>query len=78
MYGELPWPVNGTLFRRFGRQKDPITGESINSLGIDIQAPFGTPVRVVSNGVVSLAQFIPAYGQTVAVDHGSIQPYMLI
>ncbi|MGC6508407.1 MAG: murein hydrolase activator EnvC family protein [Myxococcota bacterium] len=71
LYGELPWPVNGTLFRRFGRQKDPITGESINSLGIDIQAPFGTPVRVVSHGVVSLAQFIPAYGQTVAVDHGS-------
>lgn len=71
LYGVLPWPVNGTLFRRFGRQKDPITNESINSLGIDIQAPFGTPVRVVADGIVSLAQFIPAYGQTVAVDHGS-------
>lgn len=71
LYGNLDWPVKGNLFRRFGRQNDPLTGETINSLGIDIQASFGTPIRVVADGVISLAQFIPAYGQTVAVEHGS-------
>lgn len=71
MYGKLPWPVRGKLIRRFGKQIDPITGKSVQSLGIDIQAPMGTPVACVASGVVTLAQFIPAYGHTVAVSHGN-------
>ena len=70
LYGKLSWPIQGTLLRRFGKQKDPISGEVIKSNGIDIQAPNGTPVRVVADGVVALARFIDTYGQTVVVNHG--------
>ena len=70
LYGKLPWPVRGKLIRRFGKQTDPITGKKVKSLGIDIEAPLGTKVSCVAPGVVTLAQFIPAYGHTVAVSHG--------
>ncbi|MEC7983898.1 MAG: peptidoglycan DD-metalloendopeptidase family protein [Myxococcota bacterium] len=71
LYGKLPWPVQGRLIRRFGKQFDQMTQQTINHLGIDIEADFGTPVRAVSGGKVMLSQFIPAYGQTVAVQHGA-------
>jgi len=69
-YGALQWPINGTVLRRFGRQKDPISGQTIQSNGIDIQAPRGTRVSAVYDGVVALAKFIDTYGQTVVVNHG--------
>ena len=69
-YGSLRWPLNGTVLRRFGKQKDPISGQSIQSNGIDIQAPRGTRVNAVYDGVVALAKFIDTYGQTVVVNHG--------
>ena len=69
-YGTLRWPLNGTVLRRFGKQKDPISGQSIQSNGIDIQAPRGTRVSAVYDGVVALAKFIDTYGQTVVVNHG--------
>ncbi len=70
MYGSLQWPLNGTVLRRFGKQKDSISGQSIQSNGIDIQAPRGTRVIAVYDGVVALAKFIDTYGQTVVVNHG--------
>ena len=69
-YGTLQWPINGTVLRRFGRQNDPISGQTIQSNGIDIQAPRGTRVTAVYDGVVALAKFIDTYGQTVVVNHG--------
>lgn len=69
-YGRLAWPGTGQLIRRFGPYRDPLTGEEMNSLGIEIAAEFGTPIRAVFDGVVKLADFIPGYGQTVALDHG--------
>ena len=38
--------------------------------GIDIFAPLGTPIRAVQRGVVMKAQRLPAYGNTVIIDHG--------
>ncbi len=70
MYGSLQWPLNGTVLRRFGKQKDPISGQSIQSNGIDIQAPRGSRVLAVYDGVVALAKFIDTYGQTVVINHG--------
>ena len=69
-YGKLAWPLSGTVLRRFGKQKDPLSGESIQSNGIDIQAPRGTRVTSVYDGVVALAKFIDTYGQTVVINHG--------
>jgi septal ring factor EnvC (AmiA/AmiB activator) len=69
-YGLLPWPIKGKVIRKFGKQADPFTGSTVNSYGIDIQASIGTPIKAVADGIVALAQFIPAYGQTVALEHG--------
>lgn len=69
-YGQLPWPVQGTLLRRFGKQTDPFTGNAIKSNGIDIQAAPGSTVTAVFDGSVALAKFIDTYGQTVVINHG--------
>ncbi len=74
-YGRLPWPANGRLVRRYGRYTDPLTGADMDSLGIEIAAEFGTPFRAVFDGTVRLADFVPGYGLTVAVEHG---PYTTV
>jgi murein DD-endopeptidase MepM/ murein hydrolase activator NlpD len=68
LYGKLPWPVQGTLIRRFGKQKNDVN-QLVDNHGIDIEAPFGSPVRTVAAGKVILAEFIPAYGMTIAIQH---------
>ena len=68
LYGKLPWPVRGTLIRRFGKQKDA-NNQLVENHGIDIEAPFGSPVQAVAEGRVILAEFIPAYGMTIAIQH---------
>ena len=69
-YGRLPWPTTGRLVGRFGPRIDGRTGQQVDSKGVDIAADYGTPIRAVFPGVVSLAGFIRGYGQTVAVTHG--------
>ena len=69
-FGQLPWPVRGSLLRRFGPYTDPLTGEAANSTGIDIAADYGTPIRAVHGGVVRLVNFVRRYGQTIVVSHG--------
>jgi len=68
-YGHLPWPTSGRLLHRFGSYVDDRTGQQADSKGIDIAADYGTPVRAVFAGVVTLANYVRGYGQTVAVDH---------
>ena len=75
LYGRLPWPTSGRLIRRFGPYTDPLNGESFDSLGVEIAAEYGTPFRAVFDGVVKLADFVPGYGQTVAIEHG---PYTTV
>lgn len=72
-YGRLPWPANGRLIRRYGTYTDPVTGQQMDSPGIEIAAEFGTPFRAVFDGTVKVAEFVPGYGQTVAVEHGPYQ-----
>lgn len=70
LYGKLPWPVQGRLIKRFGKQKNR-SNQLVDNHGIDIEAPFGSPVRAVAQGQVILAEFIPAYGMTIAIQHGT-------
>ncbi len=62
------WPVVGLVtsdygWRRMGRIKE-------FHPGIDISAPYGTPVSVSSDGRVIYTGGIGGYGQTVIVYHG--------
>lgn len=67
--GTLPWPVEGDLVYRFGRERRP-NGTVLRWNGIGIGAPTGTPVRAVRGGRVVLAGPFEGYGPTVVLSHG--------
>jgi septal ring factor EnvC (AmiA/AmiB activator) len=75
LHGKLRWPTSGRVIRRYGRYKDPYSGQMARSHGIVIAAEYGTPFRSVADGVVKMAGVLRSYGQTVAVEHG---PYTTI
>jgi murein DD-endopeptidase MepM/ murein hydrolase activator NlpD len=64
------WPVEGSIGSSFGQREDPINGEGAFHPGIDIDAPFGTPVRAAADGDVTGQQMGSGYGRQVVLDHG--------
>ncbi len=68
--GRLPWPVDGPVVGRFGRQRDAETRTWTRNRGIDIGAPKGTNVRAVAAGRVVLVDWFRGYGTFVIVAHG--------
>jgi len=69
--GKLSWPVQGKIVGRFGPHKNEKLGTVTNSPGIDIKAPKGTAVKAVMHGKVIAITWIPGYGNTIIVGHGS-------
>jgi murein hydrolase activator len=61
--GDLPWPVNGQVQRRFNR------GSASN--GIEIAAPEGATATAIHDGVVAFAGTFAGFGNLVILDHGS-------
>jgi len=68
--GALPWPAQGIVTGRFGRQTNSRFGTSIARSGIEISLAEGQPVRVVHEGNVAFADQFTGYGNLVIVDHG--------
>lgn len=64
------WPVRGIITSGFGWRPDPITGRRDFHPGVDIAAPYGTPVVAAAGGRVTYAGWDGAYGRTVTIDHG--------
>jgi murein DD-endopeptidase MepM/ murein hydrolase activator NlpD len=64
------WPVEGRLTSSFGERVDPFNGEGAFHSGLDISAPYGTPVHAAADGVVSYADFMNGYGNLISIDHG--------
>jgi len=64
------WPVEGRISSSFGEREDPINGEGAFHTGVDIDAPYGTPVRAAADGTVTGAQMAGGYGREVTLDHG--------
>ena len=64
------WPVEGRVASSFGEREDPINGEGAFHTGVDIDAPYGTPVRASADGTVAGAQMGAGYGREVTLDHG--------
>lgn len=54
----------------FGVRTDPIHGRTRFHAGIDLSAPFGTPVHASAAGSVVYAGWQGGYGRHVVVDHG--------
>lgn len=65
------WPVMGRITSSFGERQDPFNGEGAFHAGIDIAAPFGTPVRAPADGVVLKAGLGNGYGREILIDHGN-------
>ncbi|MEN3026557.1 MAG: peptidoglycan DD-metalloendopeptidase family protein [Chlorobiota bacterium] len=67
---ELRWPsVSRKLLRGYGLHRNPETGVSWENPGVDISAPYGTPVRPVAAGTVKAVQWLPTYQYVVIVEH---------
>ncbi len=49
------WPLEGRVTSSYGERQDPINGEGAFHAGIDIAAPYGTPVRAAADGEVMIA-----------------------
>jgi murein DD-endopeptidase MepM/ murein hydrolase activator NlpD len=64
------WPLEGRVASSFGERADPINGEGAFHPGIDIDAPFGTPVRAAGDGDVAGGTTGSGYGREVILDHG--------
>ena len=64
------WPLEGRVGSSFGEREDPINGEGAFHSGLDIDAPYGTPVRASADGDVAEAGMNAGYGREILLDHG--------
>jgi len=64
------WPIEGRVGSSFGARLDPFNGEGAFHSGIDIDAPYGTPVRATAEGDVTGAPMGTGYGREIELDHG--------
>ncbi len=69
--GKLKWPSSGAIAHRYGTSRN---GSSLNWKGMLINSPFGSDVRVISNGQVIFSGWFQNLGKLIIVDHG--QNYM--
>ena len=65
------WPVRGYITSTYGRRQDPFNGKGVFHSGIDISAPYGSPVRATADGFVSMASWDAGLGKTVKILHGN-------
>jgi murein DD-endopeptidase MepM/ murein hydrolase activator NlpD len=68
--GTLPVSFGSWNASGFGWRIDPITGQMAMHEGIDFIAETGTAILAAAAGVVLTAEFQPAYGNMVEIDHG--------
>lgn len=65
-------PVNeGYIGSGFGWRLDPINRGSAMHTGLDFVAPPGTPIMAAAGGVAIFAEYHPAYGNSIDLDHGN-------
>lgn len=65
-------PLYGALVTsRFGLRRDPFTRRLAYHRGMDLVAPYGTPVRAVAGGLVVRAGRASGYGRMIEIDHGN-------
>ena len=63
--------AQGYIASGFGTRTDPINGHSAMHTGLDFDAPIGTPVLAVADGVVTWSGDRSGYGNVVEIDHGN-------
>lgn len=70
--GDLPWPIDGVITRRFGVQPHPsFKSITINSTGLHIRGKRGDEAKSIFNGKVLVVQLLSKGRKSVFVQHGS-------
>lgn len=69
--GALLWPVEGRITSGYGWRIHPIFGTREFHTGIDIGAPWGTPIKAAAAGTVLFTGWMRGYGMLVILDHGN-------
>ena len=64
---KLPWPVRGSVIRRFG---ETVEGSDMNTNGIRIRTEQQAPVKAVHYGRVVFANWLRGFGLMIIIDHG--------
>jgi murein DD-endopeptidase MepM/ murein hydrolase activator NlpD len=64
-------PVSGPVGSGFGFRTDPFTGRPALHTGLDFPGDVGSPIMAAAGGVVRSADFHPAYGNLLEIDHGN-------
>jgi murein DD-endopeptidase MepM/ murein hydrolase activator NlpD len=59
------------LESRFGPRHDPFNHRSSYHTGIDLSAPYMSPVHATAAGIVTYAGYRSDYGKVVEIDHGN-------
>ncbi len=63
------FPTEGEITSPFGKRTDPITNETSEHFGIDINAPLNTEIKASSGGTVIKAETNNYYGNFVIIVH---------
>ena len=63
-----------TLTSAFGYRIHPITGRPHSHTGTDIAAPYGTPIKAVKSGVVTISEYGSSYGNYVVISTATAPP----
>jgi murein DD-endopeptidase MepM/ murein hydrolase activator NlpD len=69
--GAMAMPINGRFSSAFGMRRHPILGYTRMHKGIDIAAPWGSPVFAAADGTVQFAGGASGYGNLVRLTHGN-------
>jgi murein DD-endopeptidase MepM/ murein hydrolase activator NlpD len=68
--GALLWPVPGRISSGYGWRVHPIFRTREFHTGIDIAAPYATPIQAAQDGIVIYNGWMKGYGMLVILDHG--------
>ncbi len=67
--GAFAYPVRAPITSPFGPRRHPIFGVRSMHSGIDLAAPYGTPIKASEGGVVIYSGWYGGYGKVVIIDH---------
>jgi septal ring factor EnvC (AmiA/AmiB activator) len=69
--GRLPWPTAGKVIQGFGIRTHPQFNTVTMNNGLEIAPPQEDPiVRAVHDGRIAFAEYFPAYGNLLIINHG--------
>jgi murein DD-endopeptidase MepM/ murein hydrolase activator NlpD len=63
-------PVKGLITAGYGYRQSPFTGVREMHEGVDLAAPYGTPIVATADGIVSFVGPLGAFGNVVFINHG--------